>query len=309
MIVFNGKEFALEKERALQSRLEGFPSDSRPAIGCIVFFEDQGGIVYSQEKKLVAERLGIEYSIVQTSMSEPLEQLQKLVLSFAKDPQITGIIIQKPWRKTWEAFHMEETHDFESFQVWWHALTSLIPLSKDIDGLHPDTLQRIKEGTLVKESGVLPATCRAVLSILDNVHTQTSMDLTQEPVLIIGRSELLGLPLYFELKNRGWHHLELVGQLELRQLISQPEKLTRFKTIITSTGVQNLVNSAMIAEGCILIDAGFPQGDIDFDSVLPKSAFITPVPNGVGPVTVISLLENAVELWYNSRTSDTTHLY
>lgn len=301
MIIFNGKQFAAQKELQLLKRINSVRSSNTkiPSVGCLVFFEDQGGLVYSQEKKTVAHRLGIEYEIVQASLSQSLEQVQKIVTEFAENEQITGIIIQKPWRKNWEVFHEHETNPFEAFQTWWHALTSIIPQEKDIDGLHPDTLQSIKAGIWQEKNLVLPATCRAVLSILKEAQTSLSLILAEQKTLIVGRSELLGTPLFYELTNQGWKDVQLTGQKEFQKLLNSEAKLKEFKTIITSTGISNLINGDMIQPDSVIIDAGFPQGDVDFASVSPHAAFITPVPNGVGPVTVISLLENVVELCYN----------
>jgi methylenetetrahydrofolate dehydrogenase (NADP+)/methenyltetrahydrofolate cyclohydrolase len=300
MITFNGKQFAAEKEVQLQPKVVALKEKGiQPHVGCLVFFEDEGGLVYSQEKKHVAKRLGIEYGIVQTSLSQDLESTQKIVQNFAESPDITGIIIQKPWRKNWEVFFPDEPHPTQAFQTWWHALTRLIPLQKDIDGLNPDTLQSIKVGNWRGKKLVLPATCRAVLTILELVQKELPRNLENQKTLIVGRSELLGSPLYFELKNRKWKSVQLVGQNEFQKLANSDTKLTEFSTIISSTGVDNLITGEMVRPDCVIIDAGFPQGDVDFDSVSPKASFITPVPNGVGPVTVISLLENVVELCYN----------
>lgn len=300
MIIFNGKQFAAQRELELQPKVDALKEKGVvPHVGCLVFFEDEGGLVYSQEKKLVAKRLGIEYGIVQISLSQDLESTKKIVENFAKSPDITGIIIQKPWRKNWEVFYPNEPHPAQAFKTWWDSLTSLIPLEKDIDGLNPDTLQSVKVGEWQQKKLVLPATCRAVLTILDQAQEALKRDLSKEKTLIVGRSELLGTPLSYELKNRGWKNVQLVGQKEFAKLAQSSAKLKDFKTIITSTGIDNLILGDMVEQDCVVIDAGFPQGDVDFDSVSPLTSFITPVPNGVGPVTVISLLENVVELCYN----------
>ncbi len=303
MLIFDGKQFAAQKEAQLLARIHQLKSTVpgiTPHVGCLVFTEDQGGLVYSQEKQTVAARLGIVYDIVQTSLTKPIEELIKLVQSFANDPQITGIIIQKPWRANWQKAQLHSADSFEDFQTWWHTLTSEIPLNKDIDGLHPETLEAVKTGTWQQQKLVLPATCRAVLSILKSVQQHTPQQLDQEPAIIVGRSELLGTPLFFELQHLGWPKVQLAGQKELGTLLNSPQQLREFTTIISSTGIHNLITESMIRSGSIIIDAGFPQGDVDFEHIASAATFITPVPNGVGPVTVICLLENVIELCYNS---------
>ncbi|MEO8581021.1 MAG: bifunctional 5,10-methylenetetrahydrofolate dehydrogenase/5,10-methenyltetrahydrofolate cyclohydrolase [Patescibacteria group bacterium] len=299
MIIFNGKQFAEQKERLLVDKISSLQKETsiKPSVGCLVFLEDQGGLVYSQEKKQVANRLGIEYEIVQTTLRQPLNEIKALVRAFAENDQITGIIIQKPWRRNWK--ELQPDSKAEDFRTWWHSLTSLIPQSKDIDGLHPDTLQSIKVGNWQEKKLVLPATCRAVLAILSEAKEQLNIEISQQKTLIVGRSELLGTPLFYELQNQKWQNIEFVGQKEFQTLASSTSQLHDFKTIVSSTGIHNLISGDMVGRHCLVIDAGFPQGDVDFETVSPLADFITPVPNGVGPVTVISLLENAVELCYN----------
>lgn len=302
MIIFDGKSFAAQKEASLLKEIDKLEkeTDKRPRVACLVFVEDKGGIVYSKEKKTVAERLGISYEIIQTSITHPLHETLAQIEEWNNNQSVTGIIVQKPWKKTWEEAFVQTTTP-TSFQDWWQRITSLLSIFKDIDGLHPSTLELIKLGRWKQEQRTIPATCRAVLSILEEAEKHLHKPLHLQPTLIIGRSELMGSPLFFELQHRGWEHVTLAGQHDFKDLISKPEKLTKFSSIISSTGINHLIHAELVSEGCVAIDAGFPRGDIDFDTVKTKASFITPVPNGVGPVTVISLLENAVDLCYNSR--------
>lgn len=303
MIIFDGKQFAAEKEAFLLNSVEKLVQNYQitPKIVSIVFTEDAGGVVYAREKQLVAQRLGIQYVIEEARIGSSLEDLQALVQRFAQDSTFTGIIIQKPWRNTWESnqVSIDAATSAKNFQAWWHSLTNLIPETKDIDGLHPSILRLIKTNMWKQEKRVLPATCKAVLSILKYASVSLNQDFSADPAVIIGRSDLLGTPLYHELPNLGWKNVQLFGQNELQEAMLQGNRLLDFKTIITSTGQKELINGAMLSPHSILIDAGFPSGDMAFDSVSPQADFLTPVPNGVGPVTVISLLENVVELCYN----------
>jgi len=299
MIVFDGRQFAQKKEVALAQKVAEF-SGPKPSIACILFTEDEGGVIYTREKKEVASRVGMQYEVFEHSITEPLRQLVDQITNLAQNPKYTGIIIQKPMRKTWETFITQPTlHTPQStFNNWWHHLTSTIPLHKDIDGLHPETLASIQNHTWQEKKLVLPATCRAVISIIEHINQELSLDLSTKSTVILGRSELLGLPLYYELLQ-SFSQLQLFGKKELDQQLNQPEKLRQFGTIITSTGIANLVKGEYLSQDTIIIDIGYPKADAEFETVKDIASFLTPVPNGVGPVTVISLLENALDLCYN----------
>lgn len=301
MILFDGKAFAALKEKALKERFgllrekHPFP----PHVLSIVFAEDQGGVIYAQEKATVAERIGIGYDVFTLSLATDTKELINTINELCQNPKYSGVIIQKPWRNTWVNVQHSKKLSFSAFQTWWQTLTNLIPVEKDIDGLHPSLMNLIETDQWKKNDRVLPATCRAVLSILEYAQNELELSLDESPSLMIGRSDLLGLPLYLTLNNQGWD-IQLYGKKELDQQLSQPEQLTHFKTIISSTGIEKLIKADYVGPHCVLIDAGFPLGDIDAEALGLKPSFLTPVPYGVGPVTVISLLENTIDLWYNS---------
>lgn len=297
MILFNGKEFAQEKEQTLSKKIQTLKElkNKAPKIGCVLFLEDAGGVIYTQEKQTVAKRVGIEYTVTHHSIHSPIEEILKTIHTYNEDSSVTGIIIQKPWKKTWQE---NQTTAQQSFSHWWHTITDAILVTKDVDGLNRETSESIRRGTWKQEHKVLPATCRSVLSILHKAEQDLQTILKHEKTLILGRSELLGQPLFFELQNRGWDNTTLAGKQEYQALLEN-NTLQEYTVIISSTGVKNIISGDKLSNNCVVIDAGFPYADVDFNSTKEKAAFLTPVPNGVGPVTVISLLENAVDLCYN----------
>ncbi len=119
--------------------------------------------------------------------------------------------------------------------------------------------------------------------------------LAQKKVIILGKSDLLGKPLYYLLKN-GRVKVEMIGSKQLQQRIRQGVGLSDADVIISATGRPGLVTGEHLKTGVMLIDVGEPLGDVDFESVKDKASFITPVPGGVGPMTVVSLLQNVVKL-------------
>jgi len=300
MTIFDGYTFAEKREAALARRVAELvaPALARPRIqvAAILFAEDKGSQLYTGLKQQAAERVGITYTVHTFSMKDPVDQVLATLRQLNTDPAVTGIIIQKPWRKTWEAVmgvardpDVEQTV-FNHFPAWWAALVSQIDVTKDVDGLHPETLSAIERGTWQVEGKVLPATAKAVLSILGSVN-----QLKPQKYVIIGKSDILGRPLAFELKNLGFT-VDVVAKKELEQRLESGQALKDADVVVAATGHHHLVKGEMLKSGVILVDVGEPRPDVDRQSVELVASFLTPVPGGVGPVTVISLLENAVEL-------------
>ena len=204
-----------------------------------------------------------------------------------------------------------------SFNTWWQRLVSVIEPEKDIDGLSPTTLAAIKDGTWEEKGLVPPATAKAVFKI---VNTYIS-DWPEKKIAIIGKSDLVGKPLYYlfrhALEEEVWatsiscrleedeeddleKQLVLLGKKELNELVNSGQMLKQFDIVISATGRSGLINASMVKEGVALIDVGEPKGDVH-PSAYKKASLYTPVPGGVGPVTVVSLMENGVELAKNSK--------
>lgn len=297
MIVFDGISAARMRETALAAKVQALAEQGRQLkIAALVFTEDAGSRLYTQLKREAAERVGIAYQPHFVSISDDVEKLKAQLVAWQEDATITGVIIQKPTKKVWR----EQGRDGADFADWWETLIAAIPESKDVDGLHPRTLEAVKNNTWQERGKVLPATCAAVLGILESAEESTGRQLENERVAVIGRSDLLGQPLYFVLKNRGVA-VELLGRSELQSLQEEGRGLTDFSVVVSATGRGGLITAQMLAENAIVIDVGEPRADLDRASLeqaseAHKPAFLTPVPGGVGPLTVISLLENAVQL-------------
>jgi methylenetetrahydrofolate dehydrogenase (NADP+)/methenyltetrahydrofolate cyclohydrolase len=226
----------------------------------------------------------------------PVQKIQKL----NEDSTVTGIIVQKPWRNLWISTRGLEVGTGKSqFSAWWETLVTAINPAKDVDGLHPSTHDAITAGTWREQGKVLPATCKAVVELLraafgtENVFEHLRHNALK--TIILGKSDLLGQPLFALLTSENcW--VEMIGSSELNQKIEQGISLTDADVIISATGRRNLVTGEMIKPGAVVIDVGEPKGDVESASVIDKASILTPVPGGVGPMTVVSLMENAVEL-------------
>lgn len=329
--IFNGEQLAQQKAAKLRTKVEVLRQQGRvPRVAAIFFEEDQASALYTTLKSQAAAALGIAYQARAFSFRSSVTEMQQHIAALNRDPSITGIIIQKPWTRKW----LEVVGEGSDFAAWWASLVSRIAttdshgINKDVDGLAPATLQAIRQGTWMNEGMVLPATARAVLSILKDYRATVDADFSYltENVLIIGRSDLLGRPLYWHIKHLMAQgatvpatfgeacqvsvaqaqqadkkcEVKLVGKQEFNDLIAQKKSLADFRVIISATGQPNLITGDLLAPHSILIDVGEPRGDVDFASCVDRADFITPVPNGVGPMTVVSLLANAVDLVKNN---------
>jgi methylenetetrahydrofolate dehydrogenase (NADP+) / methenyltetrahydrofolate cyclohydrolase len=294
--IINGYQLANEFQKKLKQDLLDHPMDKKIVIAAILFVEDKGSQLYTQLKKEMAESLGIEYQVFSFSVLDEKQQIISKIRELNSDPEVVGIIIQKPWRKTWIS-----AHDLakEEFNIWWHDLVSVLDTSKDVDGLHPSNLKALKLGDWRDQGRVLPATCQATIRLLEKSflteHLFSNLRENKLKTIIIGKSDLLGQPLFAILSSKGCS-VEMIGSRELKTRIEQKIFLKDADIVVTATGRKNLINGEMIKQGSVLIDVGEPNGDIDQASVMNIAGAVTPVPGGVGPMTVISLMENAIFL-------------
>ena len=286
MIIFDGKALAKKREILLSDRVKKL--GKKITVAALVFSEDKASQLYTRLKAEAAARVGIEYKVQLFSVKEPLDGVLEQVAHWNTDPEITGIIIQKPLKNTW----VEVTGSLpESYAEWWKQLVASISAAKDVDGLHPETLAAIQKGPWPQAGKVLPATARAVECILDEAQLLQK----NSKIIIIGRTELLGIPLAAALQHRGFA-IELIGRKELVARQQSGQELKDADIIVTATGVQGLIKGEMIKNGVALVDVGEPKADVDQESVSEVAGFLTPVPGGVGPMTISCLLENAIEL-------------
>lgn len=315
MILFDGNALALEREQRLKEKIQRDFGGKKLVIAAILFSEDAGSRLYTRLKGEAATRVGIEYRVHEFSLTDASEEIQIKIEELGLDPEVTGIIIQKPWRKTWvtaqgQAFIEKISHhpdpnklERDLYTAWWSKLTLKINEQKDVDGLHPNTITEIIAATWQENRKVLPATCQAVVTIFDQAFEKLSQEVGFEKTqtifndkyIILGKSDLLGIPLFYELKRQG-RDVEILASKDLEKRIQSGQKLLDAAVIVSATGTKGLITGDMVSENIVVVDVGEPRPDVDFSSVSSKAAFITPVPGGVGPMTVISLLENCVSL-------------
>lgn len=326
MIVFSGSDFSQQIELNLTTQVSKLLANGaqRPSIAAVLFVEDSGSRLYTKLKRAAAERIGISYDVYEVSIHDDLKKIVATVQDLANDPSVTGIIIQKPWGKTWRAVY--ERHGLLSgqtavekraaFAAWWRALTSEIPLEKDVDGLHPSG-QSIVLSATARAVGIalcvaasaqqeLPVTTAELLHTSSPAFSRLWSWLEDKRIVIAGKSDIVGIPLHRWLTNHlGDAKINLVGRSIIESPIFKTELLRTADVVISCTGVHHLFSASNCKPGSVLVDVGEPRADIELDAVthLPETHqpfFVTPVPGGIGPMTVSCLMANAIQLCQTS---------
>lgn len=274
-VIIDGEQLALSLEFQLKQQVEVLKIKGiRPKLAVLVMADDAAGQLYCRLKQAAAQRVGIELEKHEFSFQE-LKLIMQKISDLNRDHQVQGIMIQHPginWGK-------KHRLNRRSFEMWWRQLAEVIAADKDVDGLR-------------ENSKFIPATVRAVKLIL-SIYKSVG-DRKTDYIVVVGSQGMIGRQLVRRLKAFG-------VDVETKELA----KITKKADILIScTGKQNLIKADMVKVGATVIDVGWPKGDVDFDQVKEKARVITPVPGGVGPITVVCLLENLVNCLYTSSTDD-----
>lgn len=260
-IIFDGRQFAAEKEEVLKIRVFGLKSRGvYPKLASILIGTDPASQLYVNLKKKAAERIGAEVDIYLIKVNSKLKELLLLIKTLNEDDTVKGIMIQMPIPGDLGKSRQQ--------------IVNSIDPEKDVDGLRTD-------------SPYLHPTSKAVFQILK--ETEQKLNRKVESVCVVGAFGMVGVPLVKELKNEGYQVSECgskTGDIKPNTIIAD--------AVISATGVPGLIKSEMIKKGAVVIDVGSPKGDVNFAEVSQKADFITPVPGGVGPVTISCLLENLI---------------
>ncbi len=285
--IIDGKKLAQAKEAELKKKLSKWIKEkqTKPLLVSLVAEEDNLGQLYTRLKREAINRIGGEFKRLQFSLKDP-NQAVIMAETVRQNQKLKGLIIQKPGQEVTRQYFKTK----EEFKAWWLRMVEKIPVAVDIDGLNPATLGQM----VVGRCWFYPATVKAVYSALLTVYKEKN--LAGKQAVIAGSSEILGKPLALLLRDKGMT-VSMFGSSEkdVVDLCNQAD------VVIGCVGIPGLIKGEMVKNGAVVIDAGMsqvkgkPVGDVDFDSVVKKAGFITPVPGGIGPMTVVSLLENLVE--------------
>ena len=278
-LILNGKELAHIRSEKLKAEIFSFPI--QPTLVIIQIGNVPESDIYIKRKIISGEQIGAKVIHQKYNMNVSRDEIITDIQKYNLDSQIHGIIVQLPIPE-----HLDKNLIIESIS----------PL-KDVDGL---TSVNIKSLT-INNLGIIPATTKGVLTLLK----QYSVHLEGTHIVVVGRSNLVGKPTALAFINE--NATVTVCHSHTKNL----DEITKTADIIiTATRKQNLITLKHVREGQIIIDVGIHAieddgnkiaGDVDFKNVEPVVSMISPVPGGVGPMTVVSLFENLVDAYKNRK--------
>lgn len=272
--LLDGKLLAQKRAGKLKEKVKDLKKSGLNPLFCVINIgDDPSSQLYLKTKKKRAAEVGIEQQVYQLAQNESQNNLLTLIDRLNKDEKVCGIMIQLPVP---DQINLNE------------ALEHISP-SKDVDCLTPSNVGRLWRG----DHFVEPATAHGILALLDYYQ----IDLRGQNVVIIGRSSIVGKPLAALMLERD----ATVSILHTKT--KHLDEYTRKADILVSAaGQAGLITADMVKDDAVVIDVGINRqngktiGDVDFAGVLPKAKYITPVPGGIGPLTVESLMEQVVVL-------------
>ncbi len=290
MILLDGKKVAAEKRAELRETIAQLQAAGKraPKLAIVIVGHNPASETYVANKIKACGEVGIEAEKIAFEADITEQQLLVEVSRLNHDATIDGFIVQLPLPE-----HISET-----------TIMSAIDRRKDVDGLTPENVGRTVQGL----PSIISATPRGIRELLAYYQIPTE----GRHVVVIGRSNIVGKPIAMLLMQRPYLSLPSMSAASLGDATVTicHSKTRNLKSIcltadiiIVAAGCPKLLTADMVKEGVTIIDVGINRvdgklvGDVDFENVAPKAAYITPVPGGVGPMTIVSLLQNTLQAY------------
>jgi len=239
-----------------------------PCLATVLVGDDPASVTYTRMKRKRCIEVGIQPKRVELPVGTTTQRLVGEIESLAADPSVHGILVQHPVPRP-----IDKRAAFEA-----------IPIEKDVDGVTSATLGRVILG--------MPAFCSCTPAGIMHLLTANDVPLVGAHAVVLGRSPILGRPMASMLINA--HATVTLCHSHTRNL---PEIIRTADVLIAAIGKPRFVQGEWIKPGAVIIDAGYNEGiigDVDFDGAIKHVSLITPVPGGVGPMTIATLMENTV---------------
>lgn len=285
MKLLDGKQLAKDIKIELAKEVAAMVTNGQrpPHLAAVLVGEDPASQVYVRNKVRSCEQAGFKSTLVRKAADISEKELLEIIKQLNNDPEIDGFIVQLPLPS-----HLNE-----------EKVTLAIDPTKDVDGFHPVNMGRMTLGLPC----YLPATPNGIIQILKRNNIETS----GKEVVVVGRSNIVGTPMSILLSRKSE-----VGNATVTLCHSRTKNLSehtkRADILIASIGRPNTITEDMVKEGVVIIDVGINRvddasrkrgyrlvGDVDFEGTGIKASYATPVPGGVGPMTVVSLLMNTLK--------------
>ncbi|MCR4815101.1 MAG: bifunctional methylenetetrahydrofolate dehydrogenase/methenyltetrahydrofolate cyclohydrolase FolD [Lachnospiraceae bacterium] len=272
--IIDGKAISTALKEELKEKVTKLAGQGiTPCLAVILVGEDPASAVYVNNKKKACEFIGIKSLSYELPESTSEEELLKLIETLNADDSVNGILVQLPLPK----------------QIHEDAVIKAISPKKDVDGFHPESVGALCIG----QPGYVSCTPAGIIELLK----RSNVEIEGKECVIIGRSNIVGKPMSL---------LMLRENATVTVCHSRTQKLKevckRADILIVAIGKPKMITSEYVKEGAVVIDVGIHRlegkklcGDVDFDDVAPHTSAITPVPGGVGPMTIAMLMKNCVE--------------
>lgn len=280
MILIDGKKVAEELKKSLKKEVEAGSLAGRktPHLAAILVGENPASMAYVNNKVKSCADAGFQSTLIKKDANITQDELLEVVEALNNNPDIDGFIVQLPLPK-----HIDEL-----------TITMAIDPAKDVDGFHPVNFGKMAQGLPC----FLPATPYGITLLLQYYN----IDTVGKNAVVVGRSHIVGTPMSILLSRKGADATVTLTHSRTKNLASV---VSNADIVIAAIGIPKFITADMVKEGAVVIDVGINRveddtaikgyklvGDVDFENVAPKCSYITPVPGGVGPMTVVSLMKN-----------------
>lgn len=284
MQLLDGKKTSeeIKNEIALEVQKMKFDGQKVPHLAAVIVGTNGASLTYVGSKVKSCQQIGFDSTLVALPETITEEELLNKIKELNKDENLDGYIVQLPLPK-----HIDE-----------QKILMAIDPEKDVDGFHPTNFGKMA----LEVETFLPATPFGIMELLERYKVETSGKHT----VVIGRSHIVGRPMSILMSRKG-NPGDSTVTLTHSRTKNIEEYTKNADIIITALGVPNYLKADMVKEGVVVIDVGITRveddsnpkgyiitGDVDFDEVSKKASFITPVPGGVGPMTIAMLLKNTL---------------
>lgn len=271
--ILDGKKLRDKIIENLKAKVDTF--EEKPTLVVILVGENPASKIYVNNKKKMAEKIGIHSEVINYPANITEEELLDKIEELNNNKKVTAILVQLPLPK-----HISKDN----------VMNKIIP-SKDVDGFTPYNFGKLFSG---ETPTVYPCTPKGILLLLDEYN----IEIEGKHVVIVGRSNIVGKPLSQMMLNK--NATVTICHSHTKNL----SQITKTADILVSAVGKNIIEGEMLKTDCVIVDVGIfkdengkTRGDVDFESASKIASFISPVPGGVGPMTIASLMLNTVELF------------
>jgi methylenetetrahydrofolate dehydrogenase (NADP+)/methenyltetrahydrofolate cyclohydrolase len=273
--LIDGKQISQEIRNDLRLKVSELVSSGKrqPGLAVVLVGKDHASEVYVKNKRLACEEIGFKSLAFDLDANTSQEQLLNTIEQLNNDPSIDGILVQLPLPA-----HMDD-----------NLILEAITPAKDVDGFHPYNIGRLAQ----RLPGIRPCTPKGIMTLIKS----TKLNLKGAEAVIVGASNHVGRPMALELLLAG-----CTVSICHRFTKNLEMHVSNADIVVVAVGKPEFLNGNWIKQGAVVIDVGISRneqgkliGDIQFELAKQKASFITPVPGGVGPMTIASLMENTLE--------------